>query len=689
FALITGLPFGTVNFSLYTFGELKFHNRVFPHKLGLSVTKLDVIGVIEDEETFRKLRDQDFIRLCLILALEVIFIGDRNYFPWGEHIWTHLYDEIKNVIEKHSDEHYFGMKKDRMYVPTYTLYGFVFAFQVLARERNEEYGDFVIEDESRLCLEDEERMRLEEEKNIIAEQRFRVEEAGKTNPTVSWVKINKHCQNVNDPSLLDLLKKVKPWVEDLSCLFHSLDTVWLTPNIERFISQQGQVKCKFPWSDDYTVGRNFWLTLACLDPSRKGWLSEEVFFPINEKAQHWCLAHLDILSGLFTFYDSGDTYDYEWRDCNYGVLGRYGVSMPALTKDHKGKKINTPYPEEQYAVLEILEEEKARRRSKVYNWETATYGKIWDNEDVYDLGSVETKFPAIIFNDTLTSEATLTCEPTVSSLNDNEIDFRISFDESGDEDYTNEFPAIVYNDALTSKFDFSTEPTLSPQHIDEFDLKDETSLSECDEEGQNVLYFNNLFPFNVIYPDDLKSDTDNYNDEIDIEQPSGDMFVIPLPNAINVNDGAYAHGSNKLLETRPHEGKSTNVGGEFTNLEILTCWSLETSRQLFNTNSNADALRTDLLDSLLKMALTKEKERKLNEHIDDTSIKLGHAEKFLKAALNVPFDTYPDRFKHLRRALEEKCKAACCKKKYDNTKLAHKCRGKHHSRPGFGHWFYS
>ncbi|GJX08261.1 hypothetical protein Tco_0196193 [Tanacetum coccineum] len=40
---------------------------------------------------------------------------------------------------------------------------------------------------------------------------------------------------------------------------------------------------------------------------------------------------------------------------------------------------------------------------------------------------------AIVFNDTLTSEATLLCEPTVSSLND-EIDFRISFDESDDED---------------------------------------------------------------------------------------------------------------------------------------------------------------------------------------------------------------------------------------------------------------
>ncbi|GJZ25505.1 hypothetical protein Tco_0569758 [Tanacetum coccineum] len=209
---------------------------------------------------------------------------------------------------------------------------------------------------------------------------------------------------------------------------------------------------------------------------------------------------------------------------------------------------------------------------------------------------------AIVFNDTLTSEATLSCEPTVSSLNNDEIDFRISYDESDDEDYTvifdknsfsyklisandlktdsendnekvniplfpspeptvsyfddldffkdfeNKFPAIVYNDALTSKSDFLTEPTLSPQHIDEFDLKDETSFSKCDEEEQNVLYFNNLFPFNIIYPDDLKSDTDNDNDEIDIEQPSGNMSVIPLPNVINVDDGAYAHGSNKLLE---------------------------------------------------------------------------------------------------------------------------------------------
>ncbi|GJW48984.1 hypothetical protein Tco_0080630 [Tanacetum coccineum] len=82
-----------------------------------------------------------------------------------------------------------------------------------------------------------------------------------------------------------------------------------------------------------------------------------------------------------------------------------------------------------------IEEEKVHRRGKVYN--SATYGKIWDNKGVHDLGSIKTEFPAIVFNETLTFEAALLCEPTVSSLN-NEIDFRISFDESDDEDYTGE-----------------------------------------------------------------------------------------------------------------------------------------------------------------------------------------------------------------------------------------------------------
>ncbi|GKD16058.1 hypothetical protein Tco_1205216, partial [Tanacetum coccineum] len=43
----------------------------------------------------------------------------------------------------------------------------------------------------------------------------------------------------------------------------------------RQTGQPGQVKCKFPWNDDYTIDRNFWLKLVCLDLARKGWLTEE------------------------------------------------------------------------------------------------------------------------------------------------------------------------------------------------------------------------------------------------------------------------------------------------------------------------------------------------------------------------------------------------------------------------------
>nr|GEV25880.1 hypothetical protein [Tanacetum cinerariifolium] len=237
----------------------------------------------------------------------------------------------------------------------------------------------------------------------------------------------------------------------------------------------------------------------------------------------------------------------------------------------------------------MLEEERARKHRKVFNWETATYSKMWDNEDVHDYGSVETEFPAIVFNDTLTSNETPSCEPTVSSLNNDEIDFRISFDKSDDEDYMvtfdknlfsykiisvndlkmdsendkanmnlfpptkptvncfdyldffkdfeNEFLAIAYNDAQISKSDLLTELILSPQHIDEVD--DKISLSKCDEEEQNVLNFNDLFPFDVIYHNDSKSGKDNNDDKVDIEHSSGDLSVKPLPDVINTDVGAY------------------------------------------------------------------------------------------------------------------------------------------------------
>ncbi|GKG01769.1 hypothetical protein Tco_0306474 [Tanacetum coccineum] len=108
-------------------------------------------------------------------------------------------------------------------------------------------------------------------------------------------------------------------------------------------------------------------------------------------------------------------------------------------------------------------------------------------------------------------------------------------------DFENEFPAIVYNDAQTSKSDYLTEPILNPQHIDEFNLNDETSLSEYDEDEQNILHFNDLFLFDIIHPDDLKSEKENDDNDIDIIQCSkgNEITRIPIRRIKLMSDTAY------------------------------------------------------------------------------------------------------------------------------------------------------
>ncbi|GKC74379.1 hypothetical protein Tco_1120262 [Tanacetum coccineum] len=111
------------------------HLSPFLMDKGLSVTILDVIGVIEDEEKFGNLDNDDSICLCLILALEVIFIGRLLTCP--------VDDTLFRLVENLEDWNCFPW-------------------------------DYLVEDELRLRLEDKESMRLEQEKNIIEEQRFSV-----------------------------------------------------------------------------------------------------------------------------------------------------------------------------------------------------------------------------------------------------------------------------------------------------------------------------------------------------------------------------------------------------------------------------------------------------------------------------------------------------------------------------------
>ncbi|GJR25299.1 retrovirus-related pol polyprotein from transposon TNT 1-94 [Tanacetum coccineum] len=53
-----------------------------------------------------------------------------------------------------------------------------------------------------------------------------------------------------------------------------------------------------------------------------------------------------------------------------------------------------------------FEEEKARKRGKVFNWQTTTNGKIKVDDDLHNFSSVEAEFPAIVINDAFAPQDT-------------------------------------------------------------------------------------------------------------------------------------------------------------------------------------------------------------------------------------------------------------------------------------------
>ncbi|KAK9282555.1 hypothetical protein L1049_005476 [Liquidambar formosana] len=93
--------------------------------------------------------------------------------------------------------------------------------------------------------------------------------------------------------------------------------------------------------------------------------------------------------------------------------------------------------------------------------------------------------------------------------------------------------------------------------------------------------------------------------------------VLPSPNQ-----------ENRVLDPK----KSQNIA---ISLRALNVTIEEVCEAL--SEGNADTLGTELLESLLKMAPTKEEERKLKEYKDDSPFKLGPAERFLTAVLDIPF----------------------------------------------------
>ncbi|GJV42226.1 hypothetical protein Tco_1420666 [Tanacetum coccineum] len=131
-----------------------------------------------------------------------------------------------------------------------------------------------------------------------------------------------------------------------------------------------------------------------------------------------------------------------------------------------------------------LEKEKAQRHGRTFNWQSAMFGRVECYEDEDDCFiDFKTEFPAIVFDNTLTADTTLLYAPTVSPPNKNKINFRISLDESDDEDYMmNEGDGNITTwEELVKKFFKKLYPLSCASNYDK--------MCEDDEEGRDPLEF--------------------------------------------------------------------------------------------------------------------------------------------------------------------------------------------------------
>lgn len=128
--------------------------------------------------------------------------------------------------------------------------------------------------------------------------------------------------------------------------------------------------------------------------------------------------------------------------------------------------------------------------------------------------------------------------------------------------------------------------------------------------------------------DHLRSSSFKLNEEM-IET----LFVVNAPGSSSKGVGRKTGLPSPKQENRVLDPKKAQ------NIAILLRAVNVTREEVCEAllEGNTDMLGTDLLESLSKMAPTKEEERKLKDYQDDSPVKLGHAERFLKSLIDVPF----------------------------------------------------
>nr|GEU37580.1 phospholipase-like protein [Tanacetum cinerariifolium] len=143
--IVIGLRFGTIKPSSEESCHIPFRDRVFSHiPANISIRGWDVANVFKD--SLDQLSDLDAVRICLLMLLEIGFIGREpkflideellrlvedldswNTFPWGSYVWNATYPQLAGALQTRRGLHLSNLATK---VANYTLCGFIWAFKI-------------------------------------------------------------------------------------------------------------------------------------------------------------------------------------------------------------------------------------------------------------------------------------------------------------------------------------------------------------------------------------------------------------------------------------------------------------------------------------------------------------------------------------------------------------------------------
>ncbi|GJU41535.1 RNA-directed DNA polymerase, eukaryota [Tanacetum coccineum] len=431
FCLVTGLRFGCNMYMkkwVENLTDNPFRNRMFPHiEAKVSVKLSDVIDIFDKmRKRSLVLEDNDAVRICLLVLLQQGFLGHQlshnvsddmlklvehlsncwNIFPCGSYIWEYTYSQLRDALHKRKLRH--DAKREKGKKIQYTMTGFVWAFMIWildtipATHRHlapplETLTPTKPESETdwwKASLEYFEGKHVQSE--VVSEQ-LEIEKDG-----ISEKKRKRGSSqpSFQDPTYDQLMTRVSTLEGTVTTLTQTVSSLHGTIGTleSRLLALEGDARGN---KRDFGVVSNGDIP-AYMSPGpsytshgplrMSPTLTAHKSLPlVNLRKLRVRRTPLKLKSPMRCYYRKERVNDAAKKAIKDAVKDAAKdthldavttMSVPMTTTEVKIDDLNITM--EEYIRLE---EEKACRRGKMYNWETATYGKILYDEDVHDLRS--------------------------------------------------------------------------------------------------------------------------------------------------------------------------------------------------------------------------------------------------------------------------------------------------------------